>query len=280
MPALRRRSPMYGPSTLVLLLAPFLLLVGFGLGYPLARAVVESLTADGEAAGTYGKLLDDPVFMRTLGRTLRTAAVVTGLCLLIGYPTAEAIHRARERWRPLLLAAVVVPLWSSVIARTYGWIGIFQRDGLVDRVAGLVGAGPQELLYTQLAVTVGMVHVLLPTLLLPTYVAVHRYDRRLDQASSSLGAGRLRTLLRVKLPTLAPQLLASSALVFVLSLGFFITPAVLGGPRSQLVSRLIAQQVFQRYDVPRAQAMSIVLLLATLTVLALVGVVASLVRRR
>jgi mannopine transport system permease protein len=272
-----RRAPLYGPLLLTALLAPFLVVVGLGLGYPLYRSVTGSLEDSGAA---YRALADDPVFAATLWRTLRTAGMVSLLALLIGYPTAEAVHRARPRWRPLLLAAIVVPLGSSVIARTYGWVGVFQRNGLLDRLAGLFGAGEQQALYTQLAVTVGMLHVLLPILLLPTYVAVSRYDQRLDFASRSLGAGRFRTLLRVKLPTLAPQLIASTALVFVLSLGFFITPAVLGGPSSQLVSRLISQQVLQRFDLPRAQAMSIVLLLATLATLLVVGLLASLVRGR
>src|ERR1044072_6409445 len=249
------RAPLYGPLQLFALLAPFLVLVALGLGYPLARALVDSLTATGKEADPYGHIADDPVFVHTLVRTLRTAGIVSIVSLAIGYPTAEFIHRAAPRWRPLLLAAVIVPLWSSSIARTYGWVGVFQRDGLVDRVAGLLGAQPQQLLYTQLAVTVGMVHVLMPMLLLPVYTAVARYDERLDFASHSLGASSWRTLWKVKLPALAPQLIASTALIFIGALGFFITPAVLGGPSSQLVSRLISEQILQRFDVPRAQAM-------------------------
>jgi mannopine transport system permease protein len=276
----RRRSPLYGPLVLLALLAPFLALLAVGLGYPLVHAAVESLTAKGTEAHAYRRVVDDPVFVHTLVRTLRTAAIVSLVSLVIGYPTAEFIHRASPRWRPLLLLAVIVPLWSSSIARTYGWVGVFQHGGLADRIAGWFGHGPLQLLYTQLAVTVGMVHVLMPILLLPVYVAVARYDERLDFASRSLGAGRWRTLLRVKLPALAPQLIASTTLLFIIALGFFITPAVLGGPSSQLVSRLISEQIFQRFDVPRAEAMSILLLGATLAVLAAAGLLLALARWR
>jgi ABC-type spermidine/putrescine transport system permease subunit I len=274
----RRRSPLYGPLVLFALLTPFLALLAIGLGYPLVHALVDSLNAKGSEAHAYRRVLDDDVFLHTLVRTLRTAAIVSVVSLIIGYPTAEFIHRASPRWRPLLLLAVIVPLWSSSIARTYGWVGVFERNGLADRIAGWFGHGPLQLLYTQLAVTVGMVHVLMPILLLPVYVAVARYDDRLDFASRSLGAGRWRTLVRVKLPTLAPQLIASTTLVFIIALGFFITPAVLGGPRSQLVSRLISEQIFQRFDVPRAEAMSILLLGATLAVLVAAGLIVAVTR--
>jgi mannopine transport system permease protein len=276
----QRRSPLYGPLLLLALLLPFVTLIAVGLGYPIVHAVVESLTATGESAHAYKRVTQDPVFFPTLVRTLKVAALVSGVSVIVGYPTAEFIHRAPTRIRPMLLLAVIIPLWSSSIARTYGWVGVFEHGGLADRVAGWFGGSPLQLLYTQTAVVVGMVHVLMPILLLPTYVAVARFDERLDFASRSLGAGRLRTLWRVKLPALAPQLIASTTLVFVIALGFYITPAVLGGPTSQLVSRLISDQIFQRFDVPRAEAMSVFLLGATLAVLAGAGLLAVVVRRR
>lgn len=267
----RPRAPMYGPLLILALLAPFLLLLGFGFGYPMGTAVWDSFTGGQHLADAYAALLDDAVFWRTLGRTLEVSAFVSVLCLVLAYPTAEFINRASPTLKPVLLSFVVVPLWSSTIARTYGWVGVFIRDGAVDRVAGLFGIGPLHLLYTQLAVIIGMVHVMLPFCLLPVYVAIVRYDQRLSLASFSLGAGYWRTLMLVKLPVLAPQLIAGTVAVFILSLGFFITPAVLGTPQSQMISNLISQQVFQRFDLPRAEAMSVVLIVAVLVTLAAVA---------
>ena len=156
---------------------------------------------------------------------------------------------------------------------------MFQNNGVLYRIAEAFGRGPLQLLYTRTAVVVGMVHVMLPLVLLPTYAAVRGYDERLSRASLSLGAGQLRTLVRVKLPVLAPQIAAAATAVFILSLGFFVTPAVLGGPRSQLISSLISQQVFQTFNLSRAQAMSMVLLVTALAMLAILGAGVRLLRR-
>ena len=269
---------MYGPGMLAGLLLPLSLLLALGIGLPVVRAVRATVFTD-PVGEPYRALAQDPVLWDVLARTLTVAALMTALSLCLAYPTAAFISRMSPRLRWVLLALVLLPMWSSTVARTYGWMGIFVRDGVVDRVAGVFGAGPLRLLYTQTAVVFGMVHVLVPLLTLPIYAALQRYDHRLTQASLSLGAGRVRTFFRVKLPILMPPLLAASTTVFVLALGFFETPALLGGPRSQLISNLISQQIFSRYDVPRAQAMSLVLLVGVLGVLAVLGTGAALLRR-
>jgi ABC-type spermidine/putrescine transport system permease subunit I len=271
---------LYGPILLLALLAPFLGLLGIGFAFPLISAVVDSLTGGLYFAEPYVALGSDPVFWKVLARTLEVASLVSLICTTIAYPTAEFIHRASHKVKPFLLALVLIPLWSSTIARTYGWVGVFIRNGALDRLAALFGKPPLQLLYTQTAVIVGMVHVLLPVVLLPVYISVLRYDERLSLASYSLGAGRMRTLFRVKLPVLAPQILAGAIGVFILALGFFITPAVLGSPRSQMVSNLISQQIFQRFDLPRGEAMGIVLVAAVLLMLGLLSGTLQLLRKR
>jgi ABC-type spermidine/putrescine transport system permease subunit I len=263
---------MFGPLLLFFLLAPYILLLSFGLGWSIVSGFWISLTGGAHFGDAYQALMADPVFWRTLLRTLGVSGLISLTCLLIAYPTAEFISRSSPTWQPILLAFVVVPLWSSAIARTYGWVGIFIRGGAIDRVAGLFGEGPRQLLYTQLAVYVGMVHVMLPFCLLPVYVAVSRYDRRLSLASLSLGAGQLRTLLMIKLPVLGPSLIASMVAVFILSLGFYTTPAILGQPSSQFISNLIAQQVFERFDLPRGEAMGAILIAAVVVALSAVGI--------
>lgn len=281
--ALRRRAPMYGPAIIVTLSLPFLALLSVGFVLPLSQSVINSLRPDpqggGQFAELYRELLADDLFRTVLMRTFTTAAVVSLISLVLAYPTAEFIASSSSRTRPILLALVVLPLWSSVIARTYAWYGVFVRDGLVDRVADLLGFGPQQLLFSRLAVTLGMVQVMLPILILPVYAAVIRYDDRLSRASLSLGAGRLRTLLLIKLPMLAPSIVAATAAIFIITLGFFITPAILGGPRTQLVSNLIWQQVNQTFNLQRAQAMSVILLGTTLVLLLFFGGLLLLARR-
>lgn len=262
---------MYGSTTLAVLVLPFVALVVVGFGIPLGRAVVESLTAGESFGENYGIVLRERIFWVILERTFRQAAMVAIVCVVMAYMIAQLIWLAPRVWRPLLLALVVIPLWSSAIARTYSWVGVFQRDGVVDRIVGVFGAGPQQLLFSQPAVVVGMVHVMLPFAVLPAYGAMRAYDESLSRASLSLGAGRLRTLFRIKLPLLAPQLAAAGVAIFVLSLGFYLTPAVLGGPRSQMTSNLIAQQVFQRFDLARGYAISVLLVVATVVVLVILG---------
>lgn len=262
---------MFGPFLIFCLLVPYLIVLSVGLGFSLLSGMWVSLTGGAHFGDAYQALASDPVFWRTLARTLAVSGLISLTCLLIAYPTAEFINRSSRGLQPILLAFVVIPLWSSAIARTYGWVGIFIRGGAIDRVAGLFGYGPLHLLYTQLAVFVGMVHVMLPFCLLPVYVAVSRYDQRLSLASLSLGAGQLRTVAQVKLPVLAPSLIASTVAVFILSLGFYTTPAILGQPSSQFVSNLIAEQVFQRFDLPRGEAMGTILIIAVIVTLAVVA---------
>ena len=279
-PGRERAQPLYGPVLISLLLAPFAVLLALGMAYPLANAVGISLSAGDELGLQYKLVAKDRIFWLILRRTLYTAATVSVLCMLIAYPVAECINRATRRFQPVLLALVVIPLWSSAVARTYSWVGVFRRDGVLDNVVGWFGMGPQYVLFTWPAVVVGMVHVMLPFLILPLFAALKRYDHRLSQASRSLGASPLRTFLQVKLPVLAPQLAAGATAIFILSLGFYITPAVLGGPRTQMISNLIAQQVFQRYDVPRGYAIAAILIFTTLLTLLVLGGGVRLVRRR
>ena len=250
------------------------------MAFPLANALGSSLSAGGEFGLHYKLVAEDRIFWLILHRTLYTAATVSVLCVLIAYPIAECINRATRRIQPILIALVVIPLWSSAVARTYSWVGIFRRDGVLDSVVGWFGMGSQYALFTWPAVITGMVHVMLPFLILPLFAALRRYDHRLSQASLSLGASRIRTFLQVKLPVLAPQLTAGATAIFILSLGFYITPAVLGGPRTQMISNLIAQQVFQRYDVPRGYAIAAILIFTTLMTLLVLGGGVQLVRRR
>jgi ABC-type spermidine/putrescine transport system permease subunit I len=266
---------MYSRWFLALLLVPFLLLLGFGLGLPLIDSVRQSLFGAESFGQAYAEMAASASFWSALGRTLRVAAVVTVACLLLGYPAAALIVRAGRSARLVMLALVLVPLMTNSIARVYGWVGTFQRNGLADQIAAAFGMEPLRLLYSQPVVMIGMVHSILSVVVLVLVAALERYDERLTQAARSLGAGFARTLFGVKLPALLHQLLSAGTLAFVFSLGFFVTPAVLGGGRDLLISVVIQQHVTDVFDLPRVQAMSLTLLAVTLAALAIAAAVSA-----
>jgi putative spermidine/putrescine transport system permease protein len=274
-----RQYGAYSPLLLAALLTPMLALLTTTFYVPLGNVVASSFGGAGGFANEYKTVVSNPVFWVVLRRTFVTAALVTGICLLAAYPVAEMIRNAPPRARTLLLALVIVPLWSGVIPRTYAWFGIFRQDGVYAELTSWLSGDRSGLLFTTTAVLIGMVHVMLPLMVLPVYAAVLRYDDNLSKASLSLGATPLRTLRQVKLPVLGPQLAAASVAVFVLSLGFFITPAVLGGPRASMISNLVYQQIFDRVDFPRGNALGMVLLVTTLGILAVAAALARVFRR-
>ncbi len=277
---LRNRDPVYGPLLLAALSAPFVLLIAFGMIYPLVGAVHGSIVAGDGTGSEYTAVVGNDVFWIVLRRTFESALTVALICAVIGYFIAEMIASAPRWLRPVLLAAVIIPLWSSSVARSYSWLGVFQRDAIADDVASLFGLGPLQLLFTRPAVVVGMVHVMLPFLVIPLYATLIRYDQRLSQASLSLGAGRLRTFMAVKLPVIAPEAAAATVAVFILSLGFYITPAVLGGPRASMISNLIYDQVFTRFDIERGYAIAVILLITTLAAALAAAAVLGVMRKR
>jgi ABC-type spermidine/putrescine transport system permease subunit I len=277
----RIRWAIANPALCLCLLVPLLGLLTIGFFLPVGQAVVDSVGSGRNFGVQYRAVAHNAVFWLILRRTFETAGVVTAISVVLAYPAAELINRARPRLQPVLLAVVVVPLWSSSVARTYGWLGIFERGGLADTLSRAVGGGYLGLLFTRTIVIIGMVHVMLPYVLLPIYAGLRRYDERLTRASTSLGAGPLRTLFSVKLPMLAPQIVAAATAVFIISLGFFITPAILGGANGQMISNIIYQQVTGvEFNINSAYAMSVVLLGATLAVLVVFGGVVGILRRQ
>jgi ABC-type spermidine/putrescine transport system permease subunit I len=186
------------------------------------------------------------VFLNTLINTLYTAVIVTFGTLVLGYPVALALVRTKKM-APLILVIVLLPFWTSVLVRSYAWMVLLGRHGLINEAllsSGLIER-PLRLLNTQLAVYIGMIHILLPYMILPVANALRQIDPSLARAASGLGSPPWKTFLQITLPLSVPGVAAGSLLVFVLSLGFYITPAMLGGPRDITLSMLIANQVDQ-----------------------------------
>lgn len=262
-----------------LLLAPAVVFLFAGFVVPLGMMFGESLQDGGIAK--YGEVLSSPVYQKVFRTTLRTAALTTLCCAVLAYPYAYVMNRAGRRVRLVLLIAVLMPFWASLLVRSFAWIALLQDRGLINNT--LVSLGlidePLSLIRQPLGVLVGMVHVLLPYMLLPLFTAMTRIDENLLRAASSLGASPWRRFVRVFLPLSLPGLAAGALLVFVLSLGFYITPALLGNPSQAMIGQVIADQV-NRSGTATASALGIVLLLGTLIVLLLlVGAMHSLTRR-
>jgi len=233
---------------------------------PLALLLMQSL--EGDIWATYSKALTDPVYTGVLGDTLLMAAYVSIVCLLLGYPLAYFLASAPAPWPTIGLIFLLLPFWTSILVRTYGWMVLLGRNGIINRLlieAGLI-VQPLPMLNNWTGVLIGMVHVLLPYMVFPLYAAMRRVDGNLVVAAVGLGAPGWQIFRRVYFPLTLPGVLAGLVLVYVLSIGFFITPALLGGGKVPLSALLIEQQVSQFLNWGLAAALSVVLLGATLVV--------------
>ena len=239
--------------------------------YPVARFLL--ISVEGGTLAHYDKALLDGLYLGVLIDTFRIALVVTAITLVLGYPLAWFLVSAPPRWATVGLVLLILPFWTSVLIRTYAWSVILGRNGVINRV--LLDSGviedPLRLLNNEIGVLIGMVHVLLPYMVFPIYAVMRRQDPTLLLASSGLGASGFQTFTRVFLPLTVPGILAGTTLVFVLSLGFFITPAILGGGKVMMIAVLIEQQVRGLSNWPFAAALSAVLLAAALAMYGLLS---------
>lgn len=254
-----------------LLLAPALVFLALWFVAPLLRLFSLAFTDPTGPWTPFATLIGSPVYRQVFFNTLLVAVYVTVICVLLAYPVAWLLNRLKGTWYVVALYCVLFPLWISVLVRTFSWMLLLERNGPVNgalMAAGIVDQ-PLNLLFSNTAVAIGMVHVMLPYAVLPIYAAMTRIDPRLLQASDGLGASLFDTFFRVYLPLTMPGVLGGAAFVFLLSLGFFITPALLGGLNAITLSMLIENLVNERLDWTLAAAAALLLLLAVLMLLAL-----------
>jgi len=259
--AITRRMPTefgYVLPLLLLMLSLFIL--------PIVLMLARSVTQPEWTLEHYQDLIETSVYIRVLGRTLRIAVITTIVCASLGYPLAYWMRGLPPQRQVLAVALVVLPFWISILVRTYAWIVVLGNAGVVNRVLldlGIVAA-PVAFLYNELGVVIGTTNVLLPFLVLPLFAAMVRIDDRLLQAAESLGASRMTIFRRVFFPLSLPALAAGSILVFILTFGFFITPAILGGGRVPMVANALDLLINQFARWETAAALSTVLLVVTL----------------
>jgi putative spermidine/putrescine transport system permease protein len=248
------------------LVTPLLLVTLVLFVYPLGRIMATSIFDGGPTLTHYARALGDPIYLRVLWTTVKISVLTTLGCLALGYPMAYLMAEAPSRLRGVLVTSVALSFFMSLLVKNYAWTVLLQETGVINtllRRAGLVDR-PLPLMYNLFGVLVGMIQMLLPFMILPLFSVFSGMDRALRQASRTLGAGALRTFWHVTLPLSLPGVGAGVLLVFIVSLGFFITPALLGSPREMMLANLIDNQVRQVVNWPFASALAMLLLAFTL----------------
>jgi putative spermidine/putrescine transport system permease protein len=252
----------------LLILLPALVVLLALFVYPLLGIVERSVYRPraGYTLEFYRQIWRVPVYLQVMGRTFQTAALVTLLCLALGYPLAYLLATLRPRVARLLLIVVILPFFTSIIVRTYAWMVLLGRTGVVNQSLTWLGLSdaPLPLLYNTGGVVIGMTYVLLPYMVLTAYSVMRGIDPGFVRAAHSLGASRWQAFRRVFLPLSLPGIAGGTLLVFILSLGFFITPALMGGPSDVMIAMLIEREVEFTLNWSFASALAVILLVLTL----------------
>lgn len=250
------------------LVAPAIVFLTIFFMYPLVDMLARSLHVQHHGLGlaNYGRLIAEPVWLQVMGITFEIALLTTLFTLLMGYPLALLLSALRPRTAGMLMILVIVPYFTSILVRTYAWMVLLGTEGIVNKLLMEIGLidKPLALMYNRFAVLLGMTYILLPYMVLTLYSVMRGIDSSLLRAAHSLGASRFSSFLRVFLPLSFPGIAAGSLLVFIMSLGFFITPALMGGERDAMISMIIDQQVETYFDWPFASTLAAVLLTLTL----------------
>ena len=251
---------------------------------PLVQLFVLSLHNDTAGVvwgiGQYVHFLTDPFSLSVLGSTLLLGVEVTALCLVLGFPIAWLYHRVGSRTQTLIILIILLPLLTSVVVRTFAWIVILGRQGIINSTLLSIGAvdTPMRLLYTQVGVVLALAQVQMPLMTLPLITALGRIDMNLEDASCSLGAGSWRTFWRVVLPLSLPGIIAGCTLTYAAAITAFITQSLVGGGQMLFMPMYLYQQASTLQNWPFASAISIIFLLAVLAVVTAFGMLGRLSR--
>lgn len=266
----RRRRSRLSPS---LLIVPALVLLVITYVIPVVGLLRVSFGTKGFSLDAYKALVADGQQWAVLGETLMIAALVTAVCALLSYPVAWMTVKATRRWQWIILILLTVPLWSSVLVRTFSWLIMLGRAGPLNEFLIWLGVTdlPIQFLYTRTAVVVGMVHVLLPFTIFPLYAVMRRFDDKLILAAETLGARRWVAQLLILFPMTLPGIAAGSIIVFLHAIGYFVPPGILGGLRETTYVMLIEQEVNTQVNWEKAAAMAVILLLVTALIVLVFG---------
>ena len=271
-----RRAP---PPARRRMVAPNARRVGV-FAYPVFESMWRSVSEPELGFGNYTWALQNPQNLEILGRTFGNAFLATVICLLLAYPYAFLMTVVGPRARVVLVVISLIPFWTSLMIRTFAWIVLLQDSGMVNTFFEFFGLGPFQLLRSNTGVLIGLSQVLMPFMVLPLYAVMSGIDGRLVTAARSLGARPSIAFLRVFLPLSIPGIAAGSLMVFIQSLGFYVTPALLGSPSDSMLAQAIYAQVSSLLEWGRGGALGVILLIATFILLAIVGLIVRSARRK
>lgn len=244
----------------LLIIPVFLFMLIFYI-YPLISMLTMSFWDNGFSIQEYINIFKTNLYYTVFFRSVFLALLVTIFCLIIGYPLSYYITYSKHKL--LLFGIVAISMWLGIIIRSYGWMGVLGENGILNYFIGALGFTTKSLLFNKGAVIVGMVHILMPYMVLPIFAVMSNIPDNVLRASKSLGATNFYTFLKVYLPLSLPGILAGSLLVFIQAIGFYITPALLGGREDVMIAQLIELQVNQLLNWPFAAALATTLLLIT-----------------
>ena len=252
-----------------LLLLPLALYMAVFFAVPLADVARMSVMEPEPTLDNYRNVLTGWLYQRTFLNTFMTAAIVTFFCLLVGFPLAYLMSVSSTRTAMFILLLVTMSFWTSFLVRTYAWMVLLGNNGPAIWLMKAVGMeDPPRLLFTRFSSTLAMVHMLAPYMVMNIYSVMKKIDPSLIRSAKSLGARGGSLFRHVYLPLTAPGIANGSVLVFVICLGFYVTPVLLGSPREQMIAGLIGNQIEEFLNFGMGSAMAIILLIATLVILA------------
>lgn len=251
--------------------APLALYLAIFYAVPILRVAAESIGFPHFTLREYARAFSDLTYLKIIYDTLRLSAIVSVVAVIVGFPVAYWLTRAGRMGFAVAMACIVLPLWTSALVRNYAWIIILQRNGLVAHAFTALGLAAPQMLYNMFAVVVGMVYTLLPYTILTLYGGLRQIKPSYMRAAAALGATPLRAFMTVYLPLSTPAISAATFLVFIFSIGFFITPAMLGGGHSGMIAPEIEQQMNMLVHWGFGSTLAVILLAIVLVILALFG---------
>ncbi|MFT2098838.1 ABC transporter permease [Marinomonas sp. 2405UD66-6] len=250
----------------ILLLLPILLFLGIFFLIPLIGLLIKSVTEPTLGLGNFSELLATSTYIQVLGNTFLVATLVTLFAILLGFPLAWCITLFPKGWGRLLLNIVLLSMWTSLLARTYSWLVLLQSSGVLNKV--LMGIGiidqPLELVHNLAGVIIGMTYIMIPFVVLPLQASMSTIDPMILQAASVCGAPARTVFFRVFIPLCKPGIFSGALMVFVMSLGYYVTPALLGGVSNMMLPEFIVQQIQNFLNWGIASASASILILVTL----------------
>lgn len=251
----------------IIMIIPIVLFIIIGFNLPIISMLAKSfIYNDKLSLFNYYQIIESSIYIKVLINTFKISLITTFACVLLGYPLAYWINGLEKNKKIICISLIIIPFWISILVRTYSWIVIMGNSGIINKTLlqlGLINK-PFQFLYNEFGVVLGTINVLLPFLVLPLFASMQKIDKKILQAAETLGANNYTIFWKIFFPLTIPSLAAGSILVFILTLGFFITPAILGGGRVPMISNMLDLFINQMPNWEIASSISVILLTVTI----------------